>query len=140
METPMRSKKRGRKAMRLAVGEIEMLEVLWREKAVTISEAQAALPRPAGYTTVQTRLNRLVAKGIATKTATRPARYEPAIAPEDVSRDDLDVLVKRVHGGQVVPLVAHLVRDRSLSVREIEELRELIDEAEQRGKGKESGQ
>lgn len=47
----------------LAAGEMEMMQMLWREGGVTISEARRALDRPIGYTTVQTRLNRLVAKG-----------------------------------------------------------------------------
>lgn len=120
------------RALRLGVGEIEILEMLWRSEPVTISEAQAALARQVGYTTVQTRLDRLVTKRLVMKSKTRPAKYRSAIGPDDVSRDDLDVLVERVHGGQVVPLVAHLVRDRSLSATEIEELRRLIDQAEER--------
>ena len=123
--------KKGR-ALRLGVGEIEILEMLWRKQPVTISQAQAALARQVGYTTVQTRLNRLVTKRLVKRSKTRPALYRSAIQPDDVSRDDLDVLVERVHGGQVVPLVAHLVRDRSLSATDIDELRRLIDEAEER--------
>jgi len=120
------------RALRLGVGEIEILEMLWREEPVTISEAQAALARQVGYTTVQTRLDRLVTKRLVKKSKIRPAKYRSAIDRDDVSRDDLDVLVERVHGGQFLPLVAHLVRDRSLSATEIEELRRLIDEAEER--------
>jgi predicted transcriptional regulator len=52
---------------RLGAGELELLEVLWRLGAVTIAEAQAGLDREQGYTTIQTRLERLVAKGVAAK-------------------------------------------------------------------------
>ncbi len=51
---------------------------------VTLSEAHGALDRPIGYTTMQTRLNRLVEKGVVSRTADRPARYAAAVAPEDV--------------------------------------------------------
>jgi predicted transcriptional regulator len=119
-----------RAAPRLAAGEMEILQMLWTEGGVTISEAQRALDRPVGYTTVQTRLNRLAAKGVVTRSKGRPAKYQAAIAPEDVSAWDLDLLVERVSGGRVVPLVAHLVKDRTLSPREIRELRRLLDEAE----------
>ncbi len=120
---------KGRSTPRLSAGEMEILQMLWREGSVTILEAQQALGRQIGYTTVQTRLNRLVAKGAVTRTATRPAKYQPAVAPEDVSAGHLDLLVERVSGGSVVPLVAHLVKDRSLSPAEIDQLRRLIDEA-----------
>ena len=121
---------RSRKVARLSAGELEVLEMLWRSAPVTIVEAQRALALPIGYTTVQTRLNRLVAKGIARRGTERPARYEAAVTPEQVTAGDLELLIEKVSGGRVVPLVAHLVRDRSLSPEEIAELKELIAENE----------
>jgi len=121
---------KGRSTSRLSAGEMEMLQMLWREGSVTIVEAQRALGREVGYTTVQTRLNRLVAKGAVTRTRSRPAKYRAAVAPEEVSAGHLDLLLERVSGGNVVPLVAHLVKDRTLSPTEIDQLRQLIDQAE----------
>jgi len=115
---------------RLTSGELEILAALWRTGPGTISEVHAALGQPIGYTTVQTRLNRLVAKEVVTKSDERPAHYQAAFGPEEVSRHDLEVLVRRVNSGQVVPLVAYLVRERTLTRDEISDLRRLIDEAE----------
>src|SRR5262245_32167386 len=115
---------------RLTSGELEILAALWRTGPATISEVHAALGQPIGYTTVQTRLNRLVTKVVVTKSDERPAHYRAAFGPEEVSRRDLEVLVRRVNSGQVVPLVAYLVRDRTLTRDEINDLRQLIDEAE----------
>jgi predicted transcriptional regulator len=123
-----------RKAFRLAAGEIEILEMLWREKSVTISQAHAAFGQAVGYTTMQTRLNRLVDKGLVRRTGLHPARYQAAIQPEEVSKRDLDVLVQRVTGGRVVPLVAHLVQDRELLEEEIRQLKHLIDEVERKSR------
>ncbi len=122
-----------RKLPRLSAGEMEIVQMLWRTGGVTLSEAHVALDRPIGYTTMQTRLNRLVEKGVVSRTADRPARYAAAVAPEDVSARHLDLLLERVSDGSVVPLVAHLVRDRLLSAAEIAELKQLIAEAEQSG-------
>ncbi|MHC4399053.1 MAG: BlaI/MecI/CopY family transcriptional regulator [Planctomycetota bacterium] len=119
---------------RLAPGEMEILHMLWREGGVTILEAQQALDREVGYTTVQTRLNRLVAKGVVRRSGTRPAKYRAAVSPEQVSAGDLDLLLERVSDGRVVPLVAHLVKDRDLPPEELNELRRLIDEAERAAK------
>ncbi len=91
-----------------------------------------ALDRPIGYTTMQTRLNRLVEKGVVSRTADRPARYAAAVAPEDVA-PGISICCWSASDGSVVPLVAHLVRDRLLSAAEIAELKQLIAEAEQSG-------
>lgn len=124
---------------RLGAGELELLEVLWRLGSVTIAEAQAGLDREQGYTTVQTRLERLVAKGVATKSTNRPARYSAAVSREDISRDDLKTLVRRVTQGSVVPLIAHLVNDRALTSDEVQQIRDLITQAETRSAGRRSG-
>lgn len=122
-------------APRLTAGEMEILQVLWAQGGATILEAQRALGRQIGYTTVQTRLNRLAAKGVVVRTNSRPAKYRAAVAPEDVSARHLDLLVERVSGGSVVPLVAHLVKDRPLSREEIRQLKRLIDQAERLSHG-----
>jgi predicted transcriptional regulator len=125
---------RSRKRLRLAAGELEILEMLWRMKSVSISQAHEALGRRVGYTTVQTRLNRLVDKRLVRKSGAHPAMYRAAIQPEEVSRQDLDLLVNRVTAGRVVPLVAHLVKDRELSAEEIHQLKQLIDEVERQNR------
>lgn len=116
----------------LSPGEMEIMSMLWEHGSLTLSEAHEALGRPLGYTTVQTRLNRLVEKGVVERSTERPARYRPAISAERVSARHLENLVDRVTGGAIVPLVAHLVNDRSLTREEIGELKQLIREAERR--------
>jgi predicted transcriptional regulator len=123
-----------KKPPRLSAGELEILQMLWREGAVSLSEAQRGLRRAIGYTTVQTRLNRLVDKGVVTRTAERPARYEAAVAPEEVSAGHLSLLLERVSGGSIVPLVAHLMRGRRLSREEIAALKQLIAQSERENK------
>jgi predicted transcriptional regulator len=118
------------KSRRLSAGELEILQMLWRDGPVTLSEAQCGLRRTIGYTTVQTRLNRLVEKGVVARTSQRPAKYRAAVAAEDVSAGHLNLLLERVSGGSIVPLVAHLMKDRSFSPEEILALRKLISESE----------
>ena len=131
------AKRRG-KIPRLPEGELEILEMLWRESAVTIQQAQGALGRPIAYTTVQTRLNRLVDKGLVTRSTTRPAEYVAAVTPAEVRARDLETLVERVSRGRVVPLVAHLINRKDISAEEIAELKLLIEAAEQRQAGRAS--
>ena len=128
-----------RKQSRLSAGELEVLQMLWRRGPVTLSEAQDGFDREIGYTTVQTRLNRLVEKGIVTRTPDRPARYSAAVAQQEVSARHLDLLVERVTGGSVVPLVAHLVRDRTLPADDLAELKQLIAQAERQARKSKNG-
>lgn len=119
---------------RLGSGELELMEMLWRDGPVSLSEAHEALGQPIGYTTVQTRLNRLVKKGVVAKSSQRPANYSAAITREQVNQHDLDLLVKRVNGGEFLPLVAQLVGDRNLSREEIDQLKAMIADAERKEK------
>lgn len=116
---------------RLTRGDLQILQMLWREKRVTISGAHQALAEPIGYSTVQTRLNRLVGKGLIRKTKDTPTRYEAVIQPQDVVESELRTLVQDVSGG-VVPLVAQLIRDHQPSATELDEIRQLIRQAETR--------
>jgi predicted transcriptional regulator len=105
--------------------------MLWREGPVTIAGAHQALAEPIGYSTVQTRLNRLVSKGLVRKTKETPTRYEAAIQPQDVVESELRTLVEEVSGG-VVPLLAQLFREHQPSATELDEIRQLIRQAETR--------
>ena len=117
---------------KLSTGEMEILSMLWNCGPLSLSAAHKALERPIGYTTVQTRLNRLVEKGLVTRSSARPALYAAAVSPDDVSANQLELLLDRVTGGNVVPLVAHLVDDRSLTREELAELKKIIGDAERR--------
>jgi predicted transcriptional regulator len=114
----------------MTASELDILEMLWREGAVTILQAQQALGLEIGYTTVQTRLNRLVKKGVATKSSTRPAQYSAAVTADEVQRHDLDLLVRRVSQGRVMPLFAHLLQRDDVLPEELAELKQLVAEAE----------
>ena len=116
---------------RFAPGEISILRLLWDLGASTLSEAHAEIVRRGeqiGYTTVQTRLERLVAKDVVTKSSDRPAKYHAAIAPEEVSGPLLDLLLERVSGA--VPLFAQLIQDPALTREDLAEMKRLIAEAE----------
>jgi BlaI family transcriptional regulator, penicillinase repressor len=121
---------RKRPAPRLSAGEMEIMDILWQRGPVSLAEAHQAMPRAIGYTTVQTRLNRLADKGLVARSTDRPARYEARVAPEQVGAGHLDTLLERVTSGRVVPLVAHLVSESALTREEIDELKRLIAEAE----------
>jgi len=130
--------KRRKTDVRPTSAEMELLGVLWTHGPSTINEVHERLGK-AAYTTVQTRLNRLVAKNLAVRAADRPAKYSAAVAREQVSAGHLGLLMDRLTGGRIVPLVAQLVADRNLSSEEIVELKALIAAAEKTAKGRKGG-
>ena len=109
---------------------MEIMNLLWQNGPLSISEAHAAFDRPIGYTTIQPRLNRLAEKGTVKKSAERPTRYEAAISQDSVSAGHLEQLIENVAQGSVVPPVAQLLSDRKFSEAEIAELKRFIDAAE----------
>jgi BlaI family penicillinase repressor len=130
--------KKKKESVRLSSGEMEILRMLWTHGGIGLSEAQNYLGRPIGYTTIQTRLNRMVDKGLVSRSSQRPAIYRAAIKQEKVSAGLLDLLLDHVSGGNVVPLVAHLMKERSLTAKDIAKLKRLIADAEQRSQNNSS--
>ena len=120
-----------KQAIRLTSGEVDLMDLLWRNRRLTLAEAHEAYgPDKIGYTTIQTRLNRLVEKGLAVKSPDRPAVYSAAVEREAVQAGHLDDVMKRLTDGSVVPLVAHLVRDGKIDREELAELKRLVKQAE----------
>ena len=121
---------------RLSSGELDLMDLLWREGPLTLAQAHAQFgANSVGYTTMQTRLNRLVDKGLASKTG-RPAEYSAAIEREQAQAGHLDQLISKLSGGSVVPLVAQLMQDRQISPDELQELKRLIRDAEKKPESK----
>ena len=120
--------------------ELAVLQVLWDEGPATIRRLTDVL-YPAGgaaqYATVQKLLDRLEAKGYVGRRRTGAAHLFSAAVPRDelIGRRLQDV-AEKLCGGSLTPLLTHLVRTRRLSARERQELRDLIDELDTRGKGK----
>ena len=63
--------------------ELECLKVLWQRPGATVADVRAALPRPLAYTTVMTVLDRMSAKGIASRRKNgRAYAYSAVLAAE----------------------------------------------------------
>jgi predicted transcriptional regulator len=125
----------GRRAIRVAAGEMEILGMLWAEGPLTIRGAHegfGAYGKPVSYPTMQTRLNRLAEKGLVVRSEDRPARYRAAVSRDQVTLGHLRELVAKIGRGDVVPLVARLLSDRTLTEEQVARLKELLEQAQQR--------
>ncbi len=127
-----------RASLRLLASELEMLDLLWKRKGATLAEAHQDLKEHYGYTTVQTRLNRMVKKGLVKRSRATPAKYHAAVTAEEVATHDLNLLMHKVSRGGAVPLIASLVNNHFLTHEEIRELKKLIQSAERRSQSQSS--
>jgi predicted transcriptional regulator len=125
----------GRRAIRVAPGEMEILGMLWTEGPLTIRgshEAFGAYGKPVSYPTMQTRLNRMTEKGLVARSEDRPACYRAVVSRDQVTVGHLRELVAKIGRGDVVPLVARLLSDQTLTEQQIVQLQELLAKARQR--------
>ena len=109
----------------LSEGEMELLDLLWKLGPSTLNVVHKNYSRPIGYTTIQTRLNRMVDKGVLFRSTDYPALYEAVVRTEVASSSFFETVAK-ISGGSLAPLIAHLTEKRKLKPDEIALLKELI--------------
>ena len=123
-----------KKKLKISPGEMELLNILWDIDGGTISQVHkehTARGNQVSYATIQTRLNRLVGKGVA-KRVGFPGQYRALLNPEDVS----DVAFERIEklcGGSIAPLMSHLHAKRSFDQDEIAILEQIVAEYKKGG-------
>jgi predicted transcriptional regulator len=120
--------------------ELAILQLLWDRGPATIRRLTDALYPGGGaaqYGTVQKLLDRLEAKGCVRRDRAGAAHtFAATVGREEIIGRRLRDVAEKLCGGSLTPLLTHLVRTRSLSTREREELRALIEELDDKGKGK----
>jgi predicted transcriptional regulator len=109
----------------LSEGEMELLDLLWKLGPSPLAVVHKNYSRPIGYTTIQTRLNRMVDKGVLSRNTDYPALYEAVVETEVASSSFFEKAAK-ISGGCLAPLIAHLTEKRKLTPDEIASLKELI--------------
>ncbi len=123
-------KKINEKNHKLAPGEMELLELLWSQGPVNLGQTVQWFRdrgRNLALTTVHTRLNRLVGKGLVRRVTENPATYEAAIERSRVSGRYFE-LFEELCGQNLVPLMSHLAEKRDFSKEEIAFLERLVEQ------------
>lgn len=120
--------------------ELEVLKVLWEHGPGTVREVNARLTqqgRSWAYTTVQTMLQRLEAKGYVRTDKGGSAHVFAAVVSRDrlLSRRLRD-LADQFCDGTASPLVLALVEGTRFTPEEIQQLRQLLDQLEAPERGK----
>jgi BlaI family penicillinase repressor len=110
--------------------ELEIMKVIWRLGQATVRDVYDDLKRrrTIAYTTVQTMMNILEAKGHLRKQPAEKAQlYVPIRRKQQVVRSLVREFVDRVFDGSARPLLVHLLKEKGLTERERRELQQLLD-------------
>lgn len=109
--------------------ELDVMAVLWELGSATVPEVRARLADDLAYTTVQTVLRTLVAKGYVTHDEEgRFHRYRPLVEREQAGRSGLRRLLDTVFAGSPEMLVTQLVSEGALTESQVKRLRQLLDQ------------
>lgn len=132
----MRSNKKS-SPRRLSRLELEVMDALWTLGPSSVREVQEHFPekrRPA-YTTVQTILYRLEAKGAVhrKKKIGNAYIFEALVSAEAARRTIVDELLG-LFGGRPQPLISHLIETGRLTLDDIEEARRALEELDKKEK------
>jgi BlaI family penicillinase repressor len=115
----------------LTAQELEIMKILWPLGGATVRDVyeQLRTHRSIAYTTVQTMMNILEAKGHLRKEPGGKAQvYRPVRPQQAVVKSMVREFVDRVFDGSARPLLLHLVKEKGLSYRERRALQKLLDQ------------
>ena len=122
---------RMRKAARvLGPQELQIMKVVWERRRVTVRDVYEALRerRQIAYTTVMTMMNILDQKGFLKRVPgeDRAFVYEPGRSRQTVMRAMVKEFLDRVFGGSANPLMLHLIQDKHVTKKDLDDLRRAI--------------
>jgi BlaI family transcriptional regulator, penicillinase repressor len=116
----------------LTDAEASVMAVLWQKQSATVGDVVATLAkkRQVAYSTVQTILRILEAKGYVTHDkVARAFLFRPLVDEKQARRRALRHLVKRLFNGSPSLLVLNVLDDEKIDPAELQRLKKLIEEA-----------
>jgi BlaI family transcriptional regulator, penicillinase repressor len=118
-------------APKLSRLEFQIMEILWSQGDSSIREIQESFPakRKPAYTTVQTTVYRMEAKG-AVRRAKKVGNFHvfaASLSRDAAQRRLIDDLLD-LFGGRSQPLMAHLVESGKLSLADVKEAEKALKE------------
>lgn len=119
----------------LSEAEWHVLESLWAESPKVGSQIVADMERRKGWSrsTTLTMLRRMTDKGmISCDDSGKMKTYASLVLREEAVKKETESFLNRVYQGSVSMLLNSFVEKQKLSAGEIKELREILDQAEER--------
>ena len=111
--------------------ELQIMQVIWRRGASTVTAVQQGLQQDLAYTTVQTMLNILHRKGkLKRELHGRAFEYAATVTEAKATTHALRDLIDRMFGGSSEELVMSLIKNRQIDAHKIAQLTRRLQEAE----------
>jgi predicted transcriptional regulator len=117
--------------------ELEILGVLWNRGSATVRDVYEELKRdkPVGYTTILKLMQIMAEKGLVRRDEDQRAHlYEAAIPKESMQRQLIGDLLDRAFGGSASDLVMQALSEKRATTADIDQIRRLLDEYEEKRK------
>ena len=117
---------------RLTEAEWNIMLLLWENPPQTLMQLTRALESETQWTkhTVLALLKRMMEKGtVRAEESGRTKLFYPNVPKEQVTREQTDMLMKRLFGGKALLMVSNVLESGKLSDRELDELSALIAQA-----------
>jgi BlaI family transcriptional regulator, penicillinase repressor len=109
--------------------ELQIMQVIWKRGASSVSAVQEGLEQQLAYTTVQTMLNILQRKGkLKRKLRGRAYEYSATVSETKALSHAVRDLVDRMFGGSSEELVMSLIKSRQIDAEQIARLSRKLDE------------
>src|SRR6187399_382956 len=109
--------------------ELEIMKIVWGRDQVTVRDVYEAIleRRKVAYTTVMTMMRILEGKGYLTKSVSEKAHVYVASEPKErVVGGMVSEFLQRVFDGAAKPLLLHLVENREVSSKGMEEIAAIL--------------
>ena len=116
----------------ISEAEWQVMKIIWSHSPQTLPEILDGLKDTDWCkTTIQTYLARLVKKGaLSTKRQGKGYLYYPTVSENECQLAESRNFLSRVYDGSLSKMVMGFVKSGSLSQKELDELKELIDQQE----------
>lgn len=124
--------------VKLTPGEAELLDIFWQHGPLTLSGVYEIYSGGTGVPrlqTIQTRLGRMVFKGLLKRNDVYPAIYSPTVSKSQTKGKYFD-LIEELAGNDFAGLLLHLAEKRSLTPEEVDTLEQILA----KNRDKEAGQ
>lgn len=117
----------------LSENEWYIMQVLWEKSSASLREICEALKDTKGWTkhAVSSFLKRMLEKGAIEVDESSFVRiYSPIWSQEETIFEETHSILERVYRGDLLLMMSNAVKEQKLSKKEIEELKQMLDQME----------
>ena len=118
----------------LSENEWYIMQVLWEKSSASLREICDALSESKGWTkhAISSFLKRMLEKGaISVDESGKVKNYIPLWNKDETILEETQSIMERVYKGDLLLMVSNAVKEQKLTKKEIEELKNMLDNIEQ---------